>query len=710
MRSDGSVFAAAWRGGAGRGMARERERGRIVAAGAAACRCARLFSAPPSLPAPVSVSEPASTRHSRAAAPASADKRSLFERLIEFVMPGPDSKAELIRTLADAENRELIEPESRAMLEGVLRMADMTAGDVMVPATRMDLLDIAADYDELLNTVIDDRALALSGLRRRARQHHRHPDGQGPAEAAARARAEPAHAAAAGGLRAREQGAERPAARLPLQPQPPGDRHRRIRQHRRAHHHRGRARGDRRRDRGRVRRAADARTASSRWPTAASAWPATSASTPSTRPSARALPDGRLRHHRRPRRARARPRAAARRGAGARRPALHRDAHARRRGALVPRQPRAAGRRRGRRRRSTPLRRRRPSAAAGCRGGCWRRRSARCRRWPSCTPASGAWLLPLATLAWLVWRLDARGAAPRRAAGLVLRHGLAGGRRLVAVHQHAPLRRPAGAGWRRWPCWRWPPRCRCYLALAGGGLSRAGAAARAVRRAAVRGAVAAGRTGARRDLHRLSVAGRAATRRSTRRWRRWRRGSASTASARCWPALAAALALAARAAAAARWAPGRGGAGRWSRWPPRVGPRRAQRAGGRALRWRCCRPTSRRTRSSRPSTCPRRWPGSAASCAQPRPTWWWRPRPRCRCCPSSSTSSRPATGRRCARTSPSAPAAPRWSACRWATSTRGYTNSVVGLSAGRRQYRYDKHHLVPFGEFIPPRVPLVHRR
>ena len=88
-------------------------------------------------------------------APAPAvERRTLFQKLVELITPGPDSRHELLESLADAEHRELIEPESRMMLEGVLRMADMTAGDVMVAAPRMDQLDIDAPYDELLHSVI----------------------------------------------------------------------------------------------------------------------------------------------------------------------------------------------------------------------------------------------------------------------------------------------------------------------------------------------------------------------------------------------------------------------------------------------------------------------------------------------------------------------------------------------------------------------------
>lgn len=87
-------------------------------------------------------------------APRTVDKRSLLQKLAELLHPGPDSTEELIATLSEAEDRNLINTESRIMLEGVLRMAERTAGDAMVPTPRMDVLDIDAPYPELLHTII----------------------------------------------------------------------------------------------------------------------------------------------------------------------------------------------------------------------------------------------------------------------------------------------------------------------------------------------------------------------------------------------------------------------------------------------------------------------------------------------------------------------------------------------------------------------------
>lgn len=83
------------------------------------------------------------------------DKRGFLQKLAEFLHPGPDSKDELIETLAEAEDNNIINAESRVMLEGVIRIADMSAGDVMVAAPRMDVLDIDSPFDELLHLVID---------------------------------------------------------------------------------------------------------------------------------------------------------------------------------------------------------------------------------------------------------------------------------------------------------------------------------------------------------------------------------------------------------------------------------------------------------------------------------------------------------------------------------------------------------------------------
>lgn len=87
--------------------------------------------------------------------PEKEDKRTFLQKVAEFIHPGPDSTQELIETLAEAEDNQVIGAESRVMLERVIRMADMTARDVMVAAPRMDLVNIDSPFDELLHLVIN---------------------------------------------------------------------------------------------------------------------------------------------------------------------------------------------------------------------------------------------------------------------------------------------------------------------------------------------------------------------------------------------------------------------------------------------------------------------------------------------------------------------------------------------------------------------------
>ncbi|MDT8989758.1 transporter associated domain-containing protein [Curvibacter sp. APW13] len=83
------------------------------------------------------------------------DRRSWLRKIAEFLHPGPDSKDELIEALADAHENKIIGSDSRDMLEGVIRMSELCAGDVMLPLGRIDMVSIHAPYEEMLNSVID---------------------------------------------------------------------------------------------------------------------------------------------------------------------------------------------------------------------------------------------------------------------------------------------------------------------------------------------------------------------------------------------------------------------------------------------------------------------------------------------------------------------------------------------------------------------------
>ena len=84
------------------------------------------------------------------------DKRSLRQRLTDFLYPPPATPEALIEIIAAAEDSNTIKPDVRIMLERVIRLEELTASDAMVSTSRMDLLDIDASYEDLLDKVIRD--------------------------------------------------------------------------------------------------------------------------------------------------------------------------------------------------------------------------------------------------------------------------------------------------------------------------------------------------------------------------------------------------------------------------------------------------------------------------------------------------------------------------------------------------------------------------
>jgi len=65
------------------------------------------------------------------------------------------TKKQVIDVLHKAQGAKIIQAESRQMMEGVMNVADLKVRDVMISATRMDMIDISSSFEDILNQVID---------------------------------------------------------------------------------------------------------------------------------------------------------------------------------------------------------------------------------------------------------------------------------------------------------------------------------------------------------------------------------------------------------------------------------------------------------------------------------------------------------------------------------------------------------------------------
>jgi magnesium and cobalt transporter len=95
-------------------------------------------------------------------------QRSLFERLTALISPEPESRSELLAILHDAHERKLIDADALAMIEGVFQVSDLSARDIMVPRSQMDVIDITKPIEEWMPMVLEtahSRFPAIEGER-----------------------------------------------------------------------------------------------------------------------------------------------------------------------------------------------------------------------------------------------------------------------------------------------------------------------------------------------------------------------------------------------------------------------------------------------------------------------------------------------------------------------------------------------------------------
>jgi len=81
--------------------------------------------------------------------------KSILNKIIQAFTPEPKNKDELVEVLLDAQDRELINPETKQMIEGVLDVSEMRVRDIMIPRSQMVTIDRNQNLDEFLPIILE---------------------------------------------------------------------------------------------------------------------------------------------------------------------------------------------------------------------------------------------------------------------------------------------------------------------------------------------------------------------------------------------------------------------------------------------------------------------------------------------------------------------------------------------------------------------------
>jgi magnesium and cobalt transporter len=84
-----------------------------------------------------------------------APKPSWLERIGALLMREPEDREQLMQLLHSAYDRDLLDADALAMIEGVLQVSEMQARDIMIPRSQMDVISIEDSPDKFVPVVIE---------------------------------------------------------------------------------------------------------------------------------------------------------------------------------------------------------------------------------------------------------------------------------------------------------------------------------------------------------------------------------------------------------------------------------------------------------------------------------------------------------------------------------------------------------------------------
>jgi magnesium and cobalt transporter len=82
------------------------------------------------------------------------NRSRLIKRLGALLMREPEDREQLIGLLRSSYERNLLDADALAMIEGVLQVSEMQARDIMVPRSQMDVIDVTESPDRFIPLVI----------------------------------------------------------------------------------------------------------------------------------------------------------------------------------------------------------------------------------------------------------------------------------------------------------------------------------------------------------------------------------------------------------------------------------------------------------------------------------------------------------------------------------------------------------------------------